>query len=92
MSKNFFELASISKNRVNFVFLSCYCIYQYFSCKDIPYPRELPSASIIIPFYDEWPSILLRTIYSIVNRTPSRLLKEIILVDDASELSEYLPA
>lgn len=54
------------------------------SCQNIKYEDDLPSASIIIPFHDEWPSILKRTIYSIVNRTPRHLLREIILVDDKS--------
>ncbi|XP_076465312.1 polypeptide N-acetylgalactosaminyltransferase 13-like isoform X2 [Babylonia areolata] len=66
-------------------------------CSVKTYPEDLPSASIIIPFHDEWPSVLLRTIYSVVNRTPRRLLWEILLVDDASameslkgDLDDYL--
>ncbi|XP_052234412.1 polypeptide N-acetylgalactosaminyltransferase 13-like [Dreissena polymorpha] len=57
-------------------------------CRSVTYENDLPTASIIIPFFDEWPSILLRTIYSIVNRTPRKLLKEIILVDDGSQMKE----
>ncbi|CAL1527728.1 unnamed protein product, partial [Lymnaea stagnalis] len=49
---------------------------------------DLPTASIIIPFYDEWPSLLLRSVYSIINRTPRRLVHEILLVDDASTLEQ----
>ncbi|XP_064608426.1 polypeptide N-acetylgalactosaminyltransferase 1-like isoform X2 [Liolophura sinensis] len=55
-------------------------------CSKIKYPDNLPTASIVVPFYDEWPSILLRTVYSIINRTPRHLLKEIVLVDDASTM------
>ncbi|KAK3578283.1 hypothetical protein CHS0354_010487 [Potamilus streckersoni] len=58
------------------------------NCSNIPYPKQLPSASVIIPFYDEWTSILLRTIYSLVNRSPRHLLEEIILVDDGSTMKE----
>ncbi|XP_060581406.1 polypeptide N-acetylgalactosaminyltransferase 13-like [Ruditapes philippinarum] len=61
---------------------------RFAGCDVIPYPSSLPTTSIIIPFYDEWPSILLRTIYSIVNRTPRHLLQEIILVDDGSQMGE----
>ncbi|CAL1290954.1 unnamed protein product, partial [Larinioides sclopetarius] len=42
----------------------------------------LPKASIIICFYNEAWSTLLRTIYSVLDRTPDQLLHEIILVDD----------
>ena len=56
------------------------------SCQDITYPHDLPTTSVVIPFHNEWPSILLRTVYSLINRTPSHILKQIILVDDASDL------
>ena len=65
-----------------FVFLCGVCS----SCQDITYPHDLPTTSVVIPFHNEWPSILLRTVYSLINRTPSHILKQIILVDDASDL------
>lgn len=49
---------------------------------------NLPETSIIIIFFNEWPSILKRTIHSVYNRTPRELLKEIILVNDNSTKPE----
>uniref|UniRef100_A0A8D1XY50 Polypeptide N-acetylgalactosaminyltransferase n=1 Tax=Sus scrofa TaxID=9823 RepID=A0A8D1XY50_PIG len=67
------------------------------ACKDKSYRTDLPVASVIICFYNEALSALLRTVHSVLDRTPARLLHEIILVDDDSdfddlkgELDEYI--
>uniref|UniRef100_T1JAX5 Polypeptide N-acetylgalactosaminyltransferase n=1 Tax=Strigamia maritima TaxID=126957 RepID=T1JAX5_STRMM len=57
-------------------------------CKSLNYSGVLPRASIVICFYNEAKSALLRTIHSVFDRTPDYLIEEIILVDDFSELDE----
>ncbi|XP_041783073.1 putative polypeptide N-acetylgalactosaminyltransferase 10 [Anopheles merus] len=54
------------------------------SCKLKSYRSHLPIASVVVPFYEEHWSTLLRTIHSVLNRSPPYLLKEIIIVDDGS--------
>ncbi|KFM75564.1 Polypeptide N-acetylgalactosaminyltransferase 1, partial [Stegodyphus mimosarum] len=58
-------------------------------CKYVKYDtKDLPTASVVIIFTNEVWSALLRTIHSVVNRSPPNLLHEIILVDDYSDKDE----
>ncbi|XP_053679206.1 putative polypeptide N-acetylgalactosaminyltransferase 9 [Anopheles nili] len=51
------------------------------------YPADLPPTSIVIVFYNEAWSVLVRTVHSVLDRSPAHLIREIVLVDDCS----YLP-
>ncbi|KAL3832393.1 hypothetical protein ACJMK2_024040 [Sinanodonta woodiana] len=54
-------------------------------CKSLTYPKDLPTASVIIIFHNEAWSPLLRTAHSVVNRSPPEYLHEVILLDDFSD-------
>ncbi|NWV84952.1 GALT9 acetylgalactosaminyltransferase, partial [Dasyornis broadbenti] len=59
--------------------------YRPKKCKQMSYPDDLPQISVVFIFVNEALSVILRSVHSVVNHTPSHLLKEIILVDDNSD-------
>merc|ERR550519_378035 len=54
-------------------------------CKAVQYDSVLPTTSIVIIFTNEAWSPLIRTVYSVLNRSPPEAVHEIILVDDHSD-------
>lgn len=55
------------------------------------YSDDLPQISVVFIFVNEALSVILRSVHSVVNHTPSQLLKEVILVDDNSDNGEWGP-
>ncbi|XP_055545959.1 putative polypeptide N-acetylgalactosaminyltransferase 13 [Wyeomyia smithii] len=58
------------------------------NCKSRTYLTNRGTTSVIITFHNEATSALLRTIVSLLQRTPAELLHEIIVIDDGSSTLE----
>jgi len=54
------------------------------SCRRLGHSENLLDASVVIAFYNEAMRTLLRTVHSIIDRSPTQVLREILLIDDGS--------
>uniref|UniRef100_A0A914XQG1 Glycosyltransferase 2-like domain-containing protein n=1 Tax=Plectus sambesii TaxID=2011161 RepID=A0A914XQG1_9BILA len=57
-------------------------------CKAVKYDKDLPKASVVIIFTDEAWTPLMRTVHSVINRSPPEYLHEVVLLDDNSQREE----
>ena len=77
-------MLNLSLSYFQLTLLFCSELSLYFRCKDRKYPKKLPKASVVIVFHNEGWSTLLRTVHSVLNRSPPHMLEEIVMVDDFS--------
>ena len=68
------------------------CCFDADRCRSVKYPplSSLPDTSVVIIFHNEAWSVLLRTVNSVLDRSPPSLVREVILVDDFSDFRKAI--
>lgn len=61
-------------------------------CKYWHYDDRLLTSSVVIVFHNEGWSTLMRTVHSVIKRTPREYLAEIVMIDDFSNKGAFVPA
>lgn len=80
------RLYSVTKPHTSLSICQSYKSFLHCSCRELKYDyRSLPTTSVVIAFYNEAWSTLLRTVHSVLETSPDILLEEVVLVDDYSE-------
>ena len=69
----------------------CLSVCPLASCRNMVYSPDLPQLSVIFIFVNEALSVLLRSVHTVIQRTPAHLLREVILVDDHSSSRKRSP-
>lgn len=73
---------------------SAFCLYDFhwdpiFTCScPRTFSNNLQPTSVIVCFHNEAWSVLLRTVHSVLDRSPPHLLQEVILMDDNSTMGK----
>ncbi|PAV82512.1 hypothetical protein WR25_19770 [Diploscapter pachys] len=70
------------------VFVKTKIVHKHFQETLVRCPILWRKASVVIIFTDEAWTPLMRTVHSVVNRSPPELLKEVVLLDDNSQREE----
>lgn len=59
-------------------------------CRSVQYSNDLPVTSVIFVFHNEPFTMIMRSVFAVFQRTPVKLLGEIVLVDDCSDYGTFI--
>ncbi|KAF3818491.1 hypothetical protein GH733_011908 [Mirounga leonina] len=80
----FWESAGIVEHMLGFLRAIAFLLSGSVRCKYWHYDENLLTSSVVIVFHNEGWSTLMRTVHSVIKRTPRKYLAEIVLIDDFS--------